>query len=758
MIVLAILVVGASGLIAQVLLLRELLVSFYGNELTVGIILANWLILEAIGALILGRAIDRIRNKIAVFVILNTVFLIGFPLCIYGARTFKLFLGIPIGMGVGMVSIFWVSLILAIPVSFTHGGLFSSCAKVYSLSCQSNGASAGRVYFWETLGTILAGLILTYILIPRYGSFQIAAAVSLFNAVICVFLLCKDKVSHRILKGLTVTLLAVLAFLFFSGEWGRIHKLSINKQWRNVEVLDYANSVYGNITVTRRQGQYTFFSNGQPVITVPYPDLIFIEEFANMPLLFHAEPRNILVISAGAGGVIDEILRMPSVEKIDYVELDPLILKMLKKYPTELTRRELQAERVRTINSDGRFFVKETDSSYDVILLGLSDPSDLQTNRLFTKEFFELLNSRLNPAGILAFRLSGSLTYLSEDLRDLNACILNTLKEVFPHVRVVPGDFNLFLASVSESIAEVDGNLINQRLAARNIDTKVLLPGYVNYRLHPRWQSWFKDALGDATEKINRDFSGYALFKALCLWSAQFEPWMRGIFSALQRVNLGSVISVILGLTLILLIANFRKPKFGRLAVPYAIATTGFFGMLTNLVIIFAFQVVYGYLYFEIGMLIAVFMAGAALSSIALSHYLDRIRAELKLFMGLEVAIILSTVITLYLILSYPQHYVFFILCFVSGFWVGAQFPLANKIYLRMQPNFGASVGLIYSTDLLGGWLAGILSGVLFLPLLGLVNTCIIILAFKLSSLVFLIVWRALNKRVVKKSKLSIIE
>ena len=141
-------------------------------------------------------------------------------------------------------------------------------------------------------------------------------------------------------------------------------------------------------------------------------------------------------------------------------------------------------------------------------------------------------------------------------------------------------------------------------------------------------------------------------------------------------------------------------------------------------------------------MLIAVFMAGAALSSIALSHYLDRIRRELELFMGLEVAIILSAVITLSLILSYPQHYVFFILCFVTGFWVGAQFPLANKIYLRTQPNFGASVGLIYSADLLGGWLAGILSGVLFLPLLGLVNTCIIILAFKLSSLVFLIVSR----------------
>lgn len=741
MVVFAILAVGFSGLIAQVLLLRELLVSFYGNELTVGIILANWVMLEAVGAFVFGRVIDRAGDKTAVFAILNIVFLTGLPLCIYGARTFKLYLGIPMGLGVGFVNIFWVSLILALPVGITHGGLFSSCAKVYSMSCRSESASAGRVYSWETLGTILAGLILTYVLIPRFDSFRIAGAVSLLNAVVCVCLLYKDKISHRILKGLTAILLAALAFIFFSGGWGRIHKLSINKQWRNVEVLDYANSPYGNITVGRRQGQYTLFSNGQPAITIPYPDLIFVEEFANIPLLFHPGPRNILVISGGAGGVIDEILRMPCVEKIDYVELDPLILEMLKKYPTELTLRELQDERVRTINLDGRLFVKGTDSRYDVVLLGLSDPSDLQANRLFTREFFKLLKARLNPGGIIAFRLSGSLTYLSEDLRDLNACILNTLREVFSYARVIPGDFNLFLGS-DKDIIEAGSDVINQRLSDRNIRAKVLLPGYVNYRLNPRWQDWFNDALAGATKKLNRDFSGFALFKTLCLWNAQFEPWMKGVLSALQKVNLGLVLSLVLGLTLIFLIVNFNKPGFGRMAVPYAIATTGFFGMLANLVIIFAFQVTYGYLYFEIGMLISVFMAGAALSSIAISHYLDRSREELKLFIGSEVAIILSTVITLFLVLSYPQHYVFFILCFVTGFWVGAQFPLANKIYLKTQPNFGARIGLIYSADLFGGWLAGILSGVLFLPLLGLVNTCLVILAFKLSSLVFILASR----------------
>lgn len=742
MVIFAILIVGFSGLIAQVLLLRELLVSFYGNELTVGIILANWVILEAIGAFIFGRAIDRIRNKIAAFALLNTVFLISFPLCIYGARTFKLLLGIPMGLGLGLVGIFWVSLVLALPVSFTHGGLFSSCAKVYSMSCRSESISAGRVYFWETLGTILAGLILTYILIPRFNSFQIAGGVCLINTAICLSLLCKDRISHYALKGITVILMAALAFLLFGNGWAKIHRASLNKQWQNVEVLDYANSVYGNITTTRRQEQYTFFSNGQPAITTPYPDLVFVEEFANLPLLFHPRPRKILVISQGAGGVIDEILRMPSVEQIDYVELDPLILKMLRKYPTELTQRELQNPRVRTINLDGRFFVKQTDSRYDVVFLGLYDPSDLQANRLFTREFFQMLKTRLNQGGILAFRLSGSMTYLSDDLKELNACILNSLRGVFAYVRVIPGDFNLFLASDSKRVIEADSSLINQRIEERALKVNVLLPVYIDYRLHPRWQDWFNDVIGGATEKINRDFSGYALFKALCLWSAQFEPWMRGVFFVLQRINLGSVLSLILGLTLILLIVNFRKPAFGRLAIPYAIATTGFFGMLASLVIIFAFQVVYGYLYLEIGMLIAVFMAGAALSSISLSHYLDRIRKELELFISLEVAIILSIFVLLFLILSYPQHYVFFILCFVTGFWVGAQFPLANKIYLKTQPNFGASIGLIYSADLLGGWLAGILSGVLFLPLLGLVNTCVVILAFKLSSLVFLLASR----------------
>ena len=736
----AILAIGFSGLIAQVLLLRELLVSFYGNELTVGVILANWVILEALGALSFGRLIDRIKDKLSALIILNILFLVSFPLCIWGVRTFKAMLGLPLGLGVGIGTIFWISLIFSLPISFTHGGLFSSCAKIYSASCQSKGASAGRVYFWETLGTILAGVVFTYFMIPRFNSFQIAGAVAILNTIVCLCLLLEQRNGHLLLKGLSVILLAALLYLFSNASWNNVHRVSIKRQWRNFDVLDYANSIYGNIVVTKRQDQYTFFSNGLPVITTPLPNLVFVEEFANIPLLFHPQPKKILVVSGGAGGLLNEILKMPTVSRVDYVELDPLILDMLKAYPTDLTQRELQDKRVMTINLDGRFFLNQTDTKYDLIFLGLSDPSDLQSNRLFTQEFFRLVKSRLMPEGILTFTLSGSLTYLSKDLRDLNVCILNSLKDVFSCVKVIPGDFNLFLASDSAGIIQVDSSLINQRIKSRNIKVNLLLPGYIDYRFHQRWQDWFYNSLKDATQKSNTDFSGFALFKALSIWNAQFSPGLGGVFSILEKISLGLLVSLILGLTLIFLIIKSVNHKFARFAIPYSIGTTGFFGMLINLVIIFAFQVVYGYLYFQIGMLIAVFMSGAALGSLLLSHYLERVKRDLVLFASLEIAVILSVFIILLLILSGPSRFIFFILCFIAGFWTGTQFPLANKMYLNIQSqNFGTSIGLIYSADLFGGWLAGMLSGILFLPLLGLVNTCIVISGLKLSSLIFLL-------------------
>jgi spermidine synthase len=177
-----------------------------------------------------------------------------------------------------------------------------------------------------------------------------------------------------------------------------------------------------------------------------------------------------------------------------------------------------------------------------------------------------------------------------------------------------------------------------------------------------------------------------------------------------------------------------------KIPVAYAIFTTGFFGMTANLLLIFAYQIFYGYLYQKISLLAAVFMAGVAAGSIVLTLNLKRIKEDGRLFIVLEALIAVFSLSLGFIIAGYGRHFnqpalVLYILLFISGLLMGLEFPLAGKIYLGRKDNVGSVSGILYAGDLAGGWLAGILAGVVFLPILGFFHTCLLVVILKLSSL-----------------------
>ena len=88
-IVIAILTVGFSGLVAEILLLRELLIVFSGNELCIGIILANWLILEAFGCFFLGRIAEKFKNRLETFTVITILFSLSLFTAIFLTRILK---------------------------------------------------------------------------------------------------------------------------------------------------------------------------------------------------------------------------------------------------------------------------------------------------------------------------------------------------------------------------------------------------------------------------------------------------------------------------------------------------------------------------------------------------------------------------------------------------------------------------------------------------------------------------------------------
>lgn len=735
----SLLAVGLSGIFAQVLLLRELMVSFYGNELTIGLILSNWLLAEACGVLIIGRVISGIRQKINLFVVLEITFVLTLPIALYLSRVFKPLLGVSPGETIGLPLIFISSLSLILLPASCHGALFGCCSAMSTAYFKDQRRSIGWVYAAETLGTLTGALCLTYFFLPRLNLSQIALGVSVLNLFVCLAYL-KDlsRVLKYILAGV---FLIIFCFLYFFGA-GRLEKISISGQWPGREVVSTRNSVYGNIALIKEKEQYTLFYNGLPLITAPYPDINFIQDFANFPLLFCAHPEEVLVLGNGAGGMISQILRYP-VRNIDYAELDPLLIEMLADCPAPITREELSDKRVSLANSDARLYLRTAKNKYDLILIGLSRPSDLSINRLFTREFFLLARDKLKTDGILAFSLPGSFTYLSRELRDLNACILNALIESGWQVAVVPGDYNIFIASMSPEAIKADPEAIIQKIRQYRVDPGIFLPGYIKYRLDKNIRAWWEKSLSGATLKVNRDFSPFAVFQMLVIWNKQFSPFFATLLEKTGDLNLGAAFWIIGIIGLAGLLVMRRRPG---LTLAYSIATSGFFAMLANLVLVFGFQVVYGYLYHSIGLLIAVFMSGIAAASILVTCIGGRLKNSLNLFIRLELAIILFCPLMAGLIkwsAAYPDSaaVVFIMLFFVAGAFPGAQFALAARMRLDSGQEPGRAASLLYFFDLAGGCLAGILGGVALLPVFGLADSCLIAAALKTSSLVLLLIF-----------------
>ena len=759
----SLLIMGLSGIIAQILLLRELLVSFYGNELTLGIILANWLLLEATGSFFVGKTVEKTSKKTEIFVLLQLVFSLALPMAIYLSRTFKNILIATPGEAVGFASIFATSFLILLPVAIPHGALFTYGSKLYARYDNEEASSIGKVYILETLGTILGGLSITYLLVHYFNSFEITLMVSLLNTLVSVFLLWPDRrpppfTSRTVFYGLSVLLTLLYTLALFTGA-EQIHWSSIRSQWKEMKVLHYENSVYGNIAVTQREEQFTFFTNGIPAISTPVPDMAFIEDFVHFSMLSHERPGSVLILSGGAGGLIHEILKYP-VSRIDYVELDPLLFKLLKQFPTPITRSELSDPRVEIHNSDGRFFIQRTPGRFDLIFIGLLAPQELQTNRFFSSQFFRIAKQKMNPDGILVLTLPGSLTYLSKELKDLNGCILDTLKEVYPCVKVIPGDTNLYLASNSNKLERVTAKEMIQRLEAERIQSKLITRGYLDDRLHERWQTWFFQSMEGRTPRINSDFRPLGVFFSLSHWNALFSPYFSRIFQTIENITLKPTITILLIFSFFAALFFIKKPDASIQSVPYTIFTTGLSGMIFNLAIIFTFQTLYGYLYHQIGVLVTIFMMGIAAGSLFIIRRLDRIRSESLFFLGTEFGIILFSVLLPFLFFALARtlqegamdfrfEIVFWATSFLSGLLMGLQFPLASKIYLHnssKKRTLGHAAGLIYGTDLLGGFFGGLFGGVLLLPILGLKETCFLMTLIKISSFLLFFVFTQVKK------------
>jgi spermidine synthase len=300
--------------------------------------------------------------------------------------------------------------------------------------------------------------------------------------------------------------------------------------------------------------------------------------------------------------------------------------------------------------------------------------------------------------------MQGFENYLAEPQRQKLSSLYNTVKAYFQHVLLLPGQKVFFLCRNRPITTDIPAALARKKITTRYIS------GFYHGNLTPERIRRLNQRL-DPSTPTNQDHSPY-------LMRVMFSQW----FAKYQTSPLGFIVAMVV-FTFIYLFRISREE--------FVLFSTGCMTMGSEILVIFAFQIFFGYIYLQIGIIITVFLAGLLPGA----WFGNRLRRRGKQVLALTdgLLIVLLVVLILALVRGGDRLPVLFFLLF--GFSVslacGFQFPVA--LYLRGSDESAAT--RTFSADLIGAACGTLFTSVVLIPYFGIVYATGGLIALKVVSL-----------------------
>ena len=398
-----------------------------------------------------------LKDKPLVFFI-NVEYLLGFIGGISVPLLYFLFVHVsPLVLQISCLSlIFTIGLLTGMEVpllTFTvkDGNIKNNLSNVLSL---------------DYIGGLIATLIFPFIVLPYIGLYYSSLLFGLINIILGItlnVLMLKEKKKNIILG--VVAMISLLVLVIFGGELLKVWDQKIYKK----PIVLNEQTPYQKIVMTKMNDDVRLYLNR--VIQFSSEDEHrYHESLVHIPLIIHENPKKILVLGGGENLASREILKHPSVEKIDVVDIDKTMFRLAKTHVDlkEINKGAALNEKVNLIAEDAFTFLFNNNEQYDVIISDLPDPTNQAISRLYSKQFFLLVKRNLKKEGVFVTQ-SGEI-YFSNTVF---SCISNTLEEVFSEVKAyhtyIPsfGDWGFVIAK-NESITISTTNELPQDLKYLN--------------------------------------------------------------------------------------------------------------------------------------------------------------------------------------------------------------------------------------------------------------------------------------------------
>lgn len=356
-----------------------------------------------------------------------------------GSETFWIFLS---------VEFFACFALILLPTMFM-GMSLPLAAEIVSRSNKKIGASVGRIFSVNTLGTVGGVIITGLIFLPFFGiksSFEIGIALNLFAALILILFFR----SFQTWLKLALSIIIVFGFAIYvyaSPEWNKHVVMSgvfksfgveppksfhdFLNRFSNEDIIFYKEGATANVAVAQLKSDHSkkrLIINGKPDAST-YIDMPTQVLLAQIPMLLHPNPRKVFVVGFGSGTTIGSVLTHP-VEKVVCAEISGEVIEAAKYFGKE-NYNCVADPRLRLVNEDALTLLKLSKEKYDVIISEPSNPWIAGIGNLFSKEYFRNCSDKLSDDGIMVqwFHL-----YEADD--DVVRLVLNTFSSVFPYCQL----------------------------------------------------------------------------------------------------------------------------------------------------------------------------------------------------------------------------------------------------------------------------------------------------------------------------------
>jgi spermidine synthase len=393
---------GFTVLAAEVLWTRLFVNFLTANVLVFATILGAFLAGIALGSFLVSRWVDRLRAlDVAVCIsLLASAVLLGASVLGQGGlgilfQKIRSLGNLSLSSQVDL-SLACMFLLVALPAT-VFGTVLPSLFRWSSSSLTTLGRDVGRLYAWNTIGSIAGSFASGFLMIPFLGLNASVLLLGLLYGLLAALVV--GRTDLRIAAGAIALAASILLAMpsvrrpvyWFNGGFTQLVRVPPER------TLFLAEGVEGTVGVLGSGDVKALTVNGVAVAESSLHDLWDLLLKAHLPMLLHEDPRRVALVGLGAGVSLGAVEAYEEPERIDTIEIAPEVVPAHRLFAS-VNRRSWEDPRLQLWINDGRHFLLTTENRYDVISV---DPTDPPVVYQYTQDFIQLCHDRLDEGGIM---------------------------------------------------------------------------------------------------------------------------------------------------------------------------------------------------------------------------------------------------------------------------------------------------------------------------------------------------------------------